>query len=231
MSFRPRNEWDRYSPIYMEKMESHEDRNRDRILPAMCRLCEGDLKGKRALDVGCGSGHLSFFLEQQKAVVFGIDSSTVLIHEARRKARLHNSNVEFIVSDASALSFAAEGMFDFIISNMALQDIENAEGAIQETARVGGSGARALCSFRHPLTDGWQENYLEEHLLRFALQAKWQSKVVETAYPPRFHRPLSFYMNAFLESGFDLVRCEEITNEPSPAGMPLAWVLDMVLRK
>ena len=229
MSFRPRNEWDRYAPIYLEKMESAEDHNRNQILPAMCCLCEGDLQERMALDVGCGSGHLSFFLEQQNAVVFGIDSSTILIREAKRKASLQSSKAQFIVSDASSLCFASEGKFDLIISNMSLQDMEDAEGAIQEMARVGRSGARVLCSFRHPWTDGWREHYLEEHRLEFSLQAKWQRQVDETTYPPRFHRPLSFYMNAFLRNGFEMVRCEEIADEPSPSGMPLAWVLDMVL--
>jgi len=55
--------------------------------------------GMRALDLCCGSGAAAFRLEDAGAAVTAIDSSPLLIGEARTEAARRNSAVEFIQAD------------------------------------------------------------------------------------------------------------------------------------
>lgn len=231
MNSSQRYEWDRYGRIYVEKMNRATDQNRDRIIPAMRRLCGGDLSGQNVLDLACGFGSLSFFLEEQHADVIGIDFSAVLIQEARRQAIRRHSNVQFILADAIALPFRDGTQFDLIVCNMALQDIEGIDGTFRETRRVGKPGAKELFSIRHPWTDGWRGDYTEVQELRFAIQKEWRSKTASQIYPARYHRPLGYYINLLLVNGFTITHCEEVTDREEPPNMPLALILATVLAK
>lgn len=226
-----RHEWDRYGPIYVEKMQRAADPNRDRILPAMRRLCEGDLSGQSVLDLACGFGYLSFALEQQHADVIGIDFSTALIEEARQQADRRHSNIQFVLANASALPFRDNARFNLIVCNMALQDIEDVDKTFREVSRVGRSGARALFSIRHPWTDGWNGDYTTVQELRIPMQAEWRDKAKSKIYPPRYHRPLGYYVNKLLISGFRITYCEEITDQEDPPNTLLALVLATVIAK
>lgn len=229
MPLSKRNHWDRYASVYLEKMQTNTDRNQNRIIPAVLQLCDENLDGKRVLDLCCGSGNLSFQLEQRGACVVGVDGSGILLEAAKQQAQMVNSSVRFVLADAGSLPLSFGSAFNFIICNMALQDVGNATEAIEEVVRVGKPGAHVLLSFRHPFTDGWRENYLQEHILNFSIQQKWRAKTPEVIYPPRFHRSLSYYINTFLNNGMHLQRMIEVTDEPIPSGMPLAVILHMVL--
>ena len=44
---------------------------------------EGDMRGRRVLDVGCGTGRLSALLAERGAKVWGIDSSGEMLERAQ----------------------------------------------------------------------------------------------------------------------------------------------------
>jgi SAM-dependent methyltransferase len=231
MSSTPKHEWDDYAPIYLEKMAQPDDRNRDRILPAMTRLCADNLSGRRVLDLGCGFGLLAFALEQQGATVVGVDRSKALLAEAKRRADRRYSRVQFVLADAGALPFSAKIGFDLAVCNMVLQDVANVAGTLREASRVSKPGGRGLFSIRHPWTDGWQENYNQMQELRFPLQKKWRDKTMSSTYPPRYHRPLAYYINQLLTNSFTITHCDEIIDRDGPTGMPLALILATVVRE
>jgi SAM-dependent methyltransferase len=88
----------------------------------------------RVLDVGCGTGHLSFALARDfpLASVRGIDLSPAYIKHAQRN---DEPRLEFQVRDACALPFPND-TFDHVFSMLALQFIPRAELAIREMRRV-----------------------------------------------------------------------------------------------
>ncbi len=65
----------------------------------------------RILDLGCGTGDLTHELAQLGHHVLGVDASESMIDSARQKY----PDLQFLVQDASALSFESE--FDFVFSN------------------------------------------------------------------------------------------------------------------
>src|SRR5918994_6041335 len=59
----------------------------ERWLETVDRMVElGDLRGRRVLDVGCGTGRLAIVLaERHAAKVWGVDPSAEMLEVARRK--------------------------------------------------------------------------------------------------------------------------------------------------
>src|SRR5262245_60933442 len=93
------------------------------------------------LDVGCGTGSLSFHLAQNHKIgsVRGVDLSSVYIEHAKR----HNSDarLDFQVANACALPFP-DAAFDHSLSMLVLQFIPQPELAARELRRVTRPGGR-----------------------------------------------------------------------------------------
>jgi len=104
----------------------------------------------RVLDVGCGTGNLSFCLAQDPEIarVHGLDFSPAYIEYAKR--RNDDSRLDFELGDACALPFP-DASFDHTVSMLALQFIPQAEVALREMRRVtcrGGTVAAATWDTR-----------------------------------------------------------------------------------
>ena len=110
------------TPAYWDASSSNFDEDVDHGLTtdvayrAWKKLLEHyPLKEKaRVLDVGCGTGSLSFLLEDMGCDVIGVDFSGGMIDVANDKANRRYSNAKFQVMDAHNLSFAA-GSFDVLL--------------------------------------------------------------------------------------------------------------------
>jgi len=101
----------------------------------------------RTLDLGCGEGRLSRDLAALGHRVVGVDVSPTMIaaaHEAAPELELH-------VADAAALPFPDES-FALVVAFMSLQDIDDLDGAIRETARVLAPDGRLCLAIVHPLS-------------------------------------------------------------------------------
>jgi ubiquinone/menaquinone biosynthesis C-methylase UbiE len=106
--------------------------------------------GARVLDVGCGTGSLSFALAQNPCIgtICGIDLSPVYVAHARRCAC--EPRVHFQVGDACALPFA-DAAFDHALSLLVLQFVPDPGVAVREMCRVirpGGTVAAATWDAR-----------------------------------------------------------------------------------
>jgi ubiquinone/menaquinone biosynthesis C-methylase UbiE len=100
--------------------------------------------GARVLDLGCGLGDDTFQIAERIGAsgnVTGVDVSTSMIDEARRRAEGRGLPVDFEVGDSQALRFAA-GTFDGVRAERMLMHVPDAERAIAEIARVLAPGGR-----------------------------------------------------------------------------------------
>jgi len=99
----------------------------------------GVVAAERVLDVGCGTGSLSYALAENPRIgaVHGIDFASAYIEHATRANR--ESRVDFRVGDACDLPFA-DGWFDHSLSLLVLQFIPDPIRAVREMRRVTRSG-------------------------------------------------------------------------------------------
>ena len=88
-----------------------------------------------ALDVGCGTGFLTFELMGRGHRVTGIDFAPAMIAEARRKAQERGLPVRFEEGDAEQLPFTS-ATFDLVISRHLLWTLPHPEAAVDELIRV-----------------------------------------------------------------------------------------------
>ena len=73
------------------------------------------IKPGTALDLGCGTGVKSIYLAQKGFKVTGIDISETAIKIAKKNALKVKTKIDFIVADATNLSFLNNKKFDFIL--------------------------------------------------------------------------------------------------------------------
>ncbi|MGE0725153.1 MAG: class I SAM-dependent methyltransferase [Alphaproteobacteria bacterium] len=104
----------------------------------------------RVLDVGSGTGSLTFALAADPRIgsVVGVDYSPIYVEHAKRHAT--DGRVEFHVGDASALCLPDDG-FDHSLSMLVLQFIPEPVRAVREMRRVtrpGGTVAAATWDVR-----------------------------------------------------------------------------------
>jgi ubiquinone/menaquinone biosynthesis C-methylase UbiE len=112
------------------------DRILDLVVPTRAKKLD-------ALDVGCGTGFLTFELAGRGHRVTGIDFAPAMIAEARRKAAERGLSVHLEEGDAERLPFAT-GSFDLVISRHLLWTLPHPEAAIDEWIRVLRPGARLV---------------------------------------------------------------------------------------
>ena len=98
--------------------------------------------GDKVLDLCCGTGFVSFWLEEQGAKVTGMDFAPYMISLARKEASERKSTVEFIEADIFSQDFGQE-RFDIIscfdsISDFPLSDFAKLSEKIARALKVGG---------------------------------------------------------------------------------------------
>lgn len=108
----------------------------------------------RILDVGCGTGSLTFAIADKlpRASIVGMDYSPAFIDFARSKSNA--SRFQFEQGDAAALRYA-DATFDAAVSLLVLNFVPAAERAAREMRRVtkpGGLVAAAVWDFKGGLT-------------------------------------------------------------------------------
>lgn len=106
-----------------------------------------DLREKRVLDYGCGSGDFTCELSRRGAEVYGIDISESLVAYAQSKSVPGILKPQFFVRDAHATGFP-DCHFDLVFGNGILHHLE-LEKAYSEIARILRLGGRAF--FMEPL--------------------------------------------------------------------------------
>jgi ubiquinone/menaquinone biosynthesis C-methylase UbiE len=117
-----------------------------------------DLGGKEVLDVGCGTGVLTFVaLEEGASSVTCGDISSRMLRVAQEKAAAAGypaGQVSFVELDAEALPFPA-GHFDVAMTGMTFGHLPDQQAAVSELARVTRPGG-LVCVGAHGPEHYWE---------------------------------------------------------------------------
>ncbi len=179
--------------------------------PAMLNLA-GDVRGRRILDAGCGSGPLAAALHAQGATVTGFDSSAAMVELARQ--RLGTAAELHVAELGQPLPFT-DGAFDDVVASLVLHYLRDWTAPLGELRRVLRRGGRLILSVHHPIV----YKFLHPDADYFAL-SEWSDEYTFSGQPAvltYWHRPLHAMTDAFTSAGF---RITVISEPPFSPGTP-----------
>lgn len=187
------------------------------ILPNILRLLDIK-KNEKLLDLACGSGFFSNEFNKSGAKVIGVDVGKELIDIAKKNYK----DIEFFVSESSDLSKIKDKTIDKVAIILALQNIENLKGTIEECFRVLKNNGKLFIilnhpAFRIPKKTSWgfdDENKImyrriDEYMSESKEKIEMNPGLKNDKFTISFHRPLQLYFKTFDRAGFYIKRVEE----------------------
>ncbi len=112
------------------------------VRPAFAAL--GDLRGKRALDYGCGHGMAAVTMARAGAEVAAFDLSPGYVDETRRRAAANRVAVRGVVADGEHLPFPAAS-FDAVWGNAVLHHLDLDRAAAELNRVLAPGGVAVFC--------------------------------------------------------------------------------------
>lgn len=164
------------------------------------------------LDLGCGEGRFCRMMAPYAKRVVGLDPTETLLKHARSFGE-----ADYVLGRAEALEFADDS-FDLVVCYMALLDIEDAQAALAEVARVLRPGGRFLAANMNSWATaslkkggGWKREddgslniqiaqYFDVHQNHMS----WDGIEIVN-----WHRPQSYYFQQLLSLGMVLTHFDQ----------------------
>ena len=178
-------------------------------------LLPDNLRGLRVLDLACGYGRASRYLAQRGARVTGLDISAALLSRARQLEADQPLGIRYVRSDAASTDWWDGLVYDGVVCDMALMDIDDLDGTLSTVAAVLAPGGWFTFSVFHPCYPGGAEgswsglpSWPPER--GYAWEGQWSTdgKGIRDRAGIN-HRMLSTYLNAVLHAGLVLEELAE----------------------
>jgi 2-polyprenyl-6-hydroxyphenyl methylase/3-demethylubiquinone-9 3-methyltransferase len=119
------------------------------INPVRARYIEtaaGTLKGKAAVDIGCGGGLLSEALAARGARVTGIDLAEDVLDAARAHLKVSKLKVDYRAAPAEILAEEKPGAFDLVTCLEMLEHVPDPAAIVAACAKLARPGAPVVFS-------------------------------------------------------------------------------------
>jgi len=218
-----RTGWDDVAAWWASRYSAKGDINREWVIdPALFEIL-GEVRGRKILDAGCGTGYLARLLAKAGASVDGVDLSEKQLDAARADQSRAKLDIRYHQGDLGDLRSFREGMFDVAVSNIVLQDVRRLPEAVREIHRVLRPGGRFVFSITHPSFEApvpgrWiiepADSERIEDRQHLAVDRYFDRVAVYWGPPGEllavgFHRPMRDYFEALHGAGFHVTRYEE----------------------
>ena len=189
--------------------------------PTMLSLLP-DLKGKKLLDLGCGTGgHLQLYLERGADKVIGTDLSEKMLEQAEKdlqKCGQFSGHFSLYHLPMEKLAELPERHFDVITSSFAFHYIENFPALLSTICDKLSSNGTLVFSQEHPITtchkegDRWEKNEKKQQIAyrlnhyreEGERNRNWFKQPFQT-----YHRTTATIINNLIHTGFQIEQMEE----------------------
>jgi ubiquinone/menaquinone biosynthesis C-methylase UbiE len=193
--------------------------------PLVQRLL-GDVRGKRVLDVACGTGRHAVRIADEGAYVTALDRNEEMLAVARAKT----DRVRWLKGELDSLPFD-DAAFDVVVCALVFEHLREIQPAIDEAARVLAPGGKYVISVFHPA-------FLWKGVVPHFVSA--EDEELEYEMPAHVHLPSEYVValrRAELEIGHfsepivDDAICARFPKMGKHSGLPLAIVLEGIARR
>ncbi|MFF2909295.1 class I SAM-dependent methyltransferase [Paenibacillus sp. NPDC057934] len=180
------------------------------------------------LDIACGNGNFSRRLAELGAVVTAFDYSPNMVERAISRSGQAASNIDYRVIDATdydSLLTLGTAQYDAAVANMAFMDIADIVPLVKALGQILRDNGAVVFSIPHPCFQAPGTRKIHETEDRNGEIIHRNSVQVSSYLTPEpmysigikgqpvahliFHRPLSYYIHTFMQSGFVLDGLEE----------------------
>jgi len=193
-------------------------------------------KVNSVLDLACGQGIYERQIDPKTEYV-GVDISKSLIDEAKQKSL--NENHKFLVADASKKLPLKENYFDLVTIILALQNIKDTKGVVENAYRHLKSSGRFLIVLNHPIfriprQSSWgvdsksklQYRRVDRYMSSLEIPiATNPGKFQKSEITWSFHSSLSKYSQILFEKELLIEKIEEWVSDKKSTG-PMAKMED-----
>lgn len=225
------SEWDVNAEPRHKQIISNVDVSYHKILiPTIMQLL-GNVKDKRVIDVGCGSGYLSAKIAYQASTVLGLDPSKGMIEVAKREYE-HLPRLRFVCESIESFSKNQPRIkFDAAISNMSLITIQNLDEALRAVNMVLLLKGIFVINITHPCFYNKYRGYESSEDFHYIISHKQKGQFMiskdSKGLPlptTHFHRPLQEYFRSLREASFVIDQLVEPFPKPSIMKLyPKSW--------
>ena len=181
--------------------------------PTMLSLLP-DLKGKKLLDLGCGTGeHLQLYLQQKAEFVMGIDLSHAMLQQAEQNLADFRPHFKLQQLAMEQLAQLNEQHFDVITSSFAFHYVQDFSKLLTDIYNKLKSDGALIFSQEHPIVtcyqggERWEKdqnkqqiayrlNYYRDEGER---ERNWFKQSFKT-----YHRTFASIINQLVQTGFQI---------------------------
>ncbi|MFL4471218.1 class I SAM-dependent methyltransferase [Tateyamaria armeniaca] len=181
---------------------------------AELHLLPEDMTGLEAIELGCGTGYVSGWMDRRSAQVTAIDISREQLATARAIAKEHGADITFLEGNAEATGLP-DASFDFAISEYGASIWCAPDKWLREAWRLLRPGGRLVFLGNHPLSlicspvDGSPA----EWTLHRPYREMWGADWTKVAFEPTgvcFNLTISSWMDLFADIGFAVTKYQEL---------------------
>ena len=177
-------------------------------MPATLSLL-GNVRGKRILDFGCGTGIYAKILTKKGAKVKGFDISSEMLKIARK------DNPKLDLRQGSGYRVPFKEQFDVVLAALVIDYFDNWDKVFQQVSKVLKKGGIFVFSGGNPVSECAQriivgkkrykalgiKSYFEEK----AHYANWNFPDGSTVSVPSHHKTYETIINTILRNGFEII--------------------------
>jgi len=170
-------------------------------VPATTSLLK-NVKGKKVLDLGCGTGRHTIILKKRGAKVWGLDLSPKMLEIAKTEIK----GVDFKVGTVYNLPYKSN-FFDIVVSGLVVEYFNDIDKAFKEIHRVLKKDGIFVFSITHPLLEISKHIKGRPHTFRKfgnyfkegRTYAHWPTFMTNILY---YHRTLQSWIRAIVRNKF-----------------------------
>lgn len=202
--------WEENAAFWVQIIREHRDRYRTELTDPAMQEAIGGCDGLVVLDAGCGEGYMAREIRHRGATqVVGVDKSEALI-DAATTAAGGDAGLTFRTADIGALPFN-DAIFDLVVANHVINDLEDITAAVHEFARVLKHGGRLVMLMLHPCFYGMRAEReavrrnlsVNEYFSTRAIEQHFNVDGLVSPSPAVYWvRPLEDYTQALADAGF-----------------------------
>jgi len=199
--------------IWANQYDTNQNQTRDLEAEALRAMLAG-ITIQRTLEIGCGTGKNTQWLQTISNLVIAVDLSEQML--AKAKEKITSDHVHFLQADITQRWTFAEEPFDLITFSLVLEHIEDLNAIFEKAVEKLNKGGIIYIGELHPF-----KQYT-------GTKARFDTPQ-GTQVVPCFNHHVSDFTTAAFKQGLRIEGLEEYFDDPAKTGMPR--ILTLLLQK